>query len=138
MPDGLSDSATITITSNDPAKGTINIPVAGKGLAGRLSVPRTLVIRSPGVGMQGQANLTLKNVGKGILTGSSPGPMPSPTFMEMGGGGGGGNAILPGQHQTLTITFTPTQTGTTLGSIQINVDPPSTGGTTVTLKGISK
>ena len=138
MPDATSDAAMLSITSNDLTKGVINLNLTGTGLAGKLSVPKTLTITSKGVGIAGTANLVLKNVGKGILMGNSPGPMPDPPFGGGGGGGGGGNGILPGKTKTITITFTPTQTGTTPGTIEIDVTPPSTGTTTVTLKGIVK
>ncbi len=139
IPDATLDTATITITSNDPTKGPIVIPLTGTGLPGQLSVPKTLTITSKGIGIEGQAPLVLKNVGKGLLNGTSTGPMPSSIFGETGGGGGGGNGIAPGKTKTLTITFTPTQTGTTPGSIEIDVTPPSTpASATVTLIGIVK
>jgi len=139
-PDATLDTAMITIMSNDPSKPTIPISVTGKGLAGKLSVAKTLVIKSPGVNMQGSANLILKNVGKGILMGTSMPPTPNSIFMEAGGGGGGGNSgILPGKTKPIQIIFTPAQTGTTLGSIEIDVQSPSTPAkATVTLKGIAK
>ncbi len=139
IPDATLDTATITITSNDPTKGPIVIHLTGTGLPGQLSVPKTLTITSKGIGIEGQAPLVLKNVGKGLLNGTSPGPMPSSIFGKTGGGGGGGNGIAPGKTKTLTITFTPTQTGTTPGSIEIDVTPPSTpASATVTLIGIVK
>jgi len=135
-PDATSDSATLSVTSNDPSNRTLNIPVSGTGLPGQLSVPKSLTITSPGVGQTGSAKLVLKNVGKGLLTGSSMPAQPDPPFH--GGGGAGGGGIAPGKTDTITITFTPLNSSPATGSIQLLAKPPNTGTTTVTLKGIVK
>ena len=70
MPDATSDGATLSITSNDPTKGVINLNLTGTGLPGKLSVAKTLTFVSPGVGQAAPAkNLVLKNVGQGSSDG---------------------------------------------------------------------
>jgi hypothetical protein len=135
VPDGLSDGATITIISNDPSKSTITIQVTGKGLAGKIvAAPRTLTFISPGIGEAAPTkSLTLKNVGKGLLTGgisAATGPF---------SGAGGSGSLLPGQAtDPIVITFTPTSATPVTQFLQVTAQPPSTGSTTVTLKGIVK
>jgi hypothetical protein len=132
-PDATSDSATITVTSNDPSKATINIPVTGTGLPGKLSAPKTLTITSKGVGVQGTANLILKNVGKGVLTDSV-----SAATAPFDGGGGSGSIPPHKANPPIVITFMPTSTAPVTSSITVTVDPPSTATTVVTLRGIIK
>ena len=129
IPDALSDSAVITIISNDPTKGTVHIAVTGSGLPGKLAV-KNLTITSVG-GATGMSNLILKNSGKGLLTESV-----SAATSPFGGGGGGSMSILPGQSKMVLITFAGTVTATS--SVTVTVQPPSTATTVVTLKGAAK
>jgi len=130
-PDGLTDGAMITVTSSDPAKGTINIPLTGKGLAGKIvAVPRTITFTSTGIGQPVMKNLVLKNTGKGVLMGSVS------TSTDPFSGAGGMGTIQPHASATIGITFTPTSTDAVTQVLQVTADPPSTGSTTVTLKGI--
>ena len=101
-------------------------------------MPKTLTITSTGIGVPGKANLVLKNVGKGLLTGTSTPADAESAIFRAGGGSRWRNGILPGKTNTIQITFTPTPTGDATGSIQIMATPPSTGSVTVTLKGIVK
>lgn len=141
VPDATSDGATITITSNDPTKGPITIPVTGVGEPGKLSVPKTLTITATaivGAGGEtitaGTANLILRNVGKGVLTGSV-----AAATAPFNNGGGGMGTIQPGKSSPpIMITFTPTSTTTVTQPLQVTAQSPSTGSTTVTLKGIVK
>ncbi len=133
MPTGTAPTGTIAITSNG---GNATVTLKGTGLPGKLSVPKSLTITSTGVGIAVQANLILKNVGKGLLTGSSMPATPNPPFS--GGGEGGGGGIPPGKTAITVITFTPQNTSEAMGSIELVATPPNTGSTTVTLKGIVK
>jgi hypothetical protein len=140
-PDVTSAGATLSITSNDPKNGSINIQVSGTGLSGKLLVPRTLVITATATGAVGRqtftpgtAKLVLRNVGKGVLTGSVAAA--SAPFDD---GGGGMGTLQPGQSSPpITITFNPSSTTTVTQQLAITAQPPSTGSTTVTLKGIVK
>jgi hypothetical protein len=136
-PTGTTPNGTVSITTNG---GDATVTLKGTGLPGKLSVPKSLTIASTGVGIPAQANLVLKNVGKGLLTGMSLPATPNPPFSGGGNGGGGdGNGgILPGKTDITVITFTPQSTNEALGSIQLVATPPNTGSATVTLKGIVK
>ena len=133
-PDATSDSATLMIESNDPAKGTLNVPVSGTGLPGELSMPKSLTLTSTGVGVQRTGALILKNVGKGELTVSVPA-----ATAPFGGGGVAGISISPGTKSLpIAITFVPTSTTEVTQPLVIKIDPPGTGVTTVILKGMVK
>ena len=133
VPDALMDGATITITSNDPSKGTVNIPVSGKGLAGKFVVsPRTISFVSTGVGVPVMKTLTLRNAGKGVLMGSITGG--GPPFTGVGGSG----TLAPGMKDPIEITFTPTSTTPVTQVLTLTAQGFSTGSTTVTLKGSVK
>jgi sugar lactone lactonase YvrE len=134
QPDATADSATIMVESNDPAKSAFNIPVTGSGLPGKLSIPKTLTLRSSGVGVRATANLILRNVGKGMLLVSVPAATP-----PFSGGGGGAVSIAPGKSSSpIAIAFVPTSVGTFTQTLQMVIDAPSIGGTMVTLKGTVK
>ena len=81
------------------------------------------------------SNLTVKNTGKGLLTGSWTGVTTAPysvTANPM-------FSIPPGGNTPITVSFTPTVKGHAApATFMINVNPPSTGARTVTLKGIGK
>jgi sugar lactone lactonase YvrE len=134
MPDAATDSATLVIESNDPTRGTLNIPVSGTGLPGRLSMPKTLTIASTGVGVQGTASLTLRNVGKGVLVASVPA-----ATLPFVGGGESDIHIAPGESSApIAIAFTPASTSEVIETLHVTIDAPGTGDTTVTLKGVVK
>jgi hypothetical protein len=140
MPTGTAPMGTVSITSNG---GNATVTLKGTGLTGKLSVRKSLTIVATATGgagsmtfTPGTANLVLKNVGKGLLMGSSMLAMPNPPFS--GGGGSGGGGILPGKTSTVQITFSPSTTSPATGSIQLVATPPNTGSATVKLKGIVK
>jgi hypothetical protein len=132
-PDAISDSATLIVESNDPTKGALNIPLSGTGLPGQLSMPKTLTIVSTGVGVQGTASLVLKNDGKGVLTVSVPAA--NAPFR-----GGGASITIPAGAKSppVAITFVPTSTTEVTQPIVMTIEPPGTGDTTITLKGVVK
>ena len=133
VPDGLTDGATITIDSNDPVKGAINIQVSGKGLGGKAVVsPRTISFVSTGVAVPVTKTLTLRNAGKGILMGTITGGGSPFT------GAGGSGTLNPGMKNPIQITFTPTSTTPVTQVLTVTAQAPSTGNTTVTLKGSVK
>ena len=132
LPTATSNTATATIASN---AGTDIVQLSGAGLPGALSPPKTLSINGK-VGVPTNAHLTIKNSGKGVLSGSwaaVTNPPYSVTAMPFG-------PLQPGKTATIPVTFTATAKGkaTTTGSLTITVTPPSTGSTTVTIQGTGK
>lgn len=84
IPDALNDAATLDITSNDPARGNLSVSLKCRGLAGKLSVARSVSITGA-VGSPAKASITIKNTGNGVLTGSV-GAASSPYSIYSGGG----------------------------------------------------
>jgi hypothetical protein len=134
-PDATSDTAMLMINSNDATRGALEVKLTGHGFAGKLSAPASFTISGPPDGMPVTSTLTIKNTGKGVLTGSWTGVTTSlysvtanPLFN-----------IQPNGTQPITVGFTPTVKGhAATATFMINVMSPSTGARTVTLKGIGK
>lgn len=134
QPDALNDSATALIGSNDPTQPTMGVLLSGAGLAGRLSVPRTFMITGP-AGQTIEANLTIKNVGKGFLSGTWT-PVAIPPYSIAGGSFG---PLQPGTSADIPIDFSPSAKGPAPSvALAVEVVGPSTGGTVVTLTGMGK
>src|SRR5579872_280721 len=134
QPDALNDSATVLVGSNDPTQPTMGVLLSGVGLAGRLSVPKTFKITGP-AGQTIEANLAIKNVGKGFLSGTWA-PVAIPPYTIAGGSFG---PLEPGTSADIPIDFSPSAKGPAPSvALAVEVVGPSTGGTVVTLTGTGK
>ncbi len=138
IPDPTSGTTTNTaaaiINSNDAARGTINVALNGKGLAGKLSVKAAVNLKGT-VGETTEVDLPIKNTGKGMLSGSWTAVSTAPYSVSAGFFG----PLQPHATSTIAISFTPLTKGRALpASLIISVDAPSTGGRTVTLKGTGR
>ncbi|MGB6552896.1 MAG: choice-of-anchor D domain-containing protein, partial [Candidatus Binataceae bacterium] len=126
-------TATLTINSNDPSNPTVNVTLTGSGEGGKLSAPNNLSITSP-IGQTTTATLTLENKGKGVLTGTVSDESGDPEFSV--GGAPVPLNIAAGESQAVSVSFTPAAKGKAVpATVAITVDAPSTGSTTVNLKG---
>jgi hypothetical protein len=133
-PQGPTNTATATITSNDSTQPSVSMGLSGTGLPGKLSVSKSANLNGP-VNQTTVVNLTLKNSGKGSLSGSWPNLSSGPYTVTAGVFG----PIGPGKTSPLPITFKPTVKGKApTATLTISVTAPGTGGTTVTLKGTGK
>jgi hypothetical protein len=133
-PDVPSDAAAALIASNDALRPTTGVALSGTGLAGKLTVPKTFTIAGS-VGLPIQASLTIKNAGKGFLSGSWAPIAIAPYSVAAGSFG----PLQPGATTNITITFSPTLKGNAPTVVlPITVGGPSTGTTAVTLKGVGK
>jgi hypothetical protein len=132
------DTATLTITSNDAKHGLLDVTLRGRGLLGRLAVPAGITIVGDTIGQPTTATLTLKNAGRGLVTGSWSAVTPT-TAAPFSVAGSPFFSLTPGAKTTIPITFTPAVKGrATNAALIIMVNSPSTGGRTVTLRGIGK
>jgi hypothetical protein len=96
-------------------------------------VPGTFTISTP-VGTTIQGNLTIKNAGRGLLTGDWATVATSGYAVT-----GAPFAIPPGISASIPISFTATVKGNAPTVVlPIGVIGPSTGSTVVTLKGVGK
>jgi hypothetical protein len=132
-PDSPSDFAVALISSNDSTRPTIGVSLNGVGLVGKLSVPGTFTISTP-VGTTTQGNLTIKNAGRGVLSGDWATVATSGYAVT-----GAPFAIPPGMSASIPISFTTSVKGNAPTVVlPIAVIGPSTGSTVVTLKGVGK
>jgi hypothetical protein len=132
-PDLPVDTAAAIVSTNDATRPSIGIALSGVGLAGKLSVPSTFTITAP-VGSNFPTSLTIKNTGKGLLSGDwapvniAPYQINSQHF-----------DLAPGATIPIPITFSPAVKGTNpSAALAIGVIAPSRGNTVVTLRGIGK
>jgi hypothetical protein len=111
------------------------VSLKGAAFAGRASIPAAVSIVGPVLGQQAQATMKITNVGRGTLSGSWTAVTTAPYSVTAGSFG-----PLPFRGtQPITIDFTPTVKGrAATGSLTITVAPPSTGGRTVSLRGVGK
>jgi len=134
QPSATTDSAMLMINSNDATRGMFQVNLKGRGFTGKLSVPASFTIRGS-VGTPTPANLTIKNTGKGLLTGSFPSLTSSPGAPY--DVTGAPFSLQPRTSTTIPITFTaPVKGRAPTATLTISVDSPSTGSRTVTLRGI--
>lgn len=135
-PTMLANSATATITSNDSfGNNSLTVTLSGAGLPGKLSLPTTVTLTAK-AGTTASKNLTIKNNGKGTLSGSWQ-SISTPPFTVTGGNFG---PLSPGKSAPpIAITFAPTAKGSvTPVPLTISVTSPGAVGATVTLKGTGK
>ncbi len=127
------NSAALIISSNDATRPTVGVGLQGNGLAGKLSVPSTFTISGP-VGQNTPANLTIKNAGKGILSGDWA-PVAIPPYLI----DSGHFDLQPGTSTTISISFVPIVKGPAPSvALAIGITAPSTSTTAVTLKGTGR
>jgi hypothetical protein len=138
LPATTRDTATLTITSNDAKHGVLDVTLSGRGLLGRLSVPAAITIVGDTIGQPTTATLTLKNAGRGLVTGSWS-PVTPTAAAPFSVAGNPFFSLMPGTQTTIPITFTPAVKGRAANAaLTIMVNSPTTGGRTVTLRGLGK
>jgi len=129
-----SASQELVVQSGDPRKPSVDVKVSGTAAGGKLSTHRTLSFPKTGVGSSVQKNLVLKNIGKGMLSGSV-GILTSPFSVNPGPFG----PLEPSATATVTITFQPRSASpTTPQTLTIATDPPIPGVVNVQVKGTAE
>ena len=133
-PDAVKNAAAVIIASNDAARPSIGVLLTGVGSTGRLAVARSFRITAT-TGQSTQANLTLRNAGRGFLSGSWTAVSVGPYTVSAGSFG----PLASGATATIPITFSPTTKGAApSAALPVEVVGPSTGSTIVTLRGVGK
>jgi hypothetical protein len=133
-PKAATDTASIVIASNDQSRPLISVVLNGTGAPGKLSVPKAFKITGL-VGRTSQTNLTIKNVGKGLLSGKWE-PV---TVVPYSVAGGSFGPLQPGAIALIPITFAPSEKGAaSIVDLSLIVDRPSLGDRPVALKGIGR
>ena len=98
-----SDTALALISSDDATRPTVGVVLNGTGLVGKLTAPAAFTMTSQ-VGITLPATLTIKNTGKGPLSGDWA-PVSIPPYQV----GSGHFDLQPGATQSIQINFTPTR-----------------------------
>ncbi len=133
-PEAGKHTAAAIISSNDAARPTVGLILKGTGLPGKLSLSKTFTMTGL-VGQTVQANLLIKNKGKGFLSGDWAPVEIAPYHVAAGSFG----PLQPGASIAIPISFSPTVVGKAPTVVlPIGVIGPSTGSTAVTLKGVGK
>ncbi|MDP8239314.1 MAG: choice-of-anchor D domain-containing protein [Candidatus Hatepunaea meridiana] len=123
---------TLTITSNDPDEGEINIPLTGSGLTPDIAVdPEALAFPETEMGRSSQLAITISNEGNIELTVSDitiAGAYYSSDFLNP-------IVIQPDESSEVNVTFLPGETGDLQAVLTITSDDPDEGEVTVDLSG---
>ncbi len=131
-------SATMTITSNDPDEGTVDVSLSGTGTAPPapdIDVdPLTVPFGSVELGSSSASqNVTVTNTGTADLniTGIT---INDPQF-AITSGNISGQTLAPGDSANITIVFTPSAAGPQTGTMTITSNDPDEGTVGVSLSG---
>jgi len=128
-------AGTVTLTTNDSNRPTVNIPVQGTaaapGTAPVLSVAPTVDFGNLGVGQSADRTLAVRNSGTATLsvnslTAGAPFSVVSPS---------GTFTVAPSGEQTVTLRFAPAAAGAQSGSLTIASNDPTRPSVAVTLIG---
>jgi hypothetical protein len=108
--------------------------LSGTGAPGKLAVAKTFVVRGS-TGQTTQSNLTIRNTGKGLLSGSWT-PIADAPYSEAGGSFG---PLTRGETSTIPIDFSPTVKGNAATvTLTINIVGQSGKPTVVKIRGVAK
>jgi hypothetical protein len=118
--DAMTYSVPLAIDSNDPAHPEVDVTLSGTGESGVLAAPSTVTFAATKVGKSATKRVSIRNSGKGVLSGSIPSLggafSASPT---------GPFTLNPAKSLTLTLKFQPEFTGEIESQVTIFVSPPS-------------
>jgi hypothetical protein len=125
-------SGTIAISSTDPNTPFVNVPVLGRGLAGRLETSKALRFGRVRSGQTSTRTLTIRNGGAGLLHGNVNGNVLG-AFSVVSGSG---RFALPrGQTQRIKLRFAPIASAKFNATLLITSDDPSHASVAVRLTG---
>gem|GEM_PF-886240 len=127
-------SASLTLTTNDVARPTVTVGLAGTGIRPTISVATSLPFGEHRVGVPGtMQTLTVSNSGTGTL---------SITNITKSGPGSAAYSFTPstldvpeGQTGTLTVTFSPAVEGLAEATLTLTTNDVDRSSVTVTLTG---
>jgi hypothetical protein len=124
-------SATLSITSDDPAHLSVNLPIGGTGVGGHLLVnlPPIPPALAPTLGFGKVSSVTTRtrtftitNTARGVLNGSVGAfALGSPFSLSQGAGA---FTLQPHQSLTIGVTFAPVATGRVTATLMITDTAP--------------
>jgi len=105
----VESSGSITIASSDPGNGDVQVGISGTGVPGTLSVSATtLDFPATKVHKSKSLNLTIKNIGPGVLTGSID---VSKLTAPFSASGAGSFSLADKKSKVVKVKFAPTAAG---------------------------
>jgi sugar lactone lactonase YvrE len=117
----------VTIISNDPGNGAVEISVTGASVSGTLTLSTT-TLDFPAVKVHGSKSLklTIKNTGLGVLHGSVDAT--SQLSKPFSASGAGKFTLAKNNSKSVTVKFAPSAAGDFSGTISITSDDTSNSG----------
>lgn len=112
----------LPISSGDPRRPYVNVVVTGMVQAGKLTATPSKVALVAKSGSPVSKTVTLRNSGKGMLSGTVQPFAPASPLKLMGGPVS--FTLPPGQSQPITIQFTPANNATVSANLTIETTPP--------------
>jgi len=135
----------LTVTSNDPDEGTVNVPLSGNGIAGPtpdISVAPTAIVFNNEVAgdLSTPDNVTISNNGSAALNVSSISLDDNTNFLLDVNGGPNGCGAAPfsiaiGGSCSVSVTFAPQTAAMFAATLSIASNDPDTPNATVSLSG---
>jgi hypothetical protein len=117
----------MTISSNDPTNGAVQVSLSGTGVSGTLMASISALSFAPvKAGKSAALKMTIKNMGLGVLHGSvdATSKMSKPFSTS----GAGKFTLADKASRVVTITFAPKKAGTFTGTMLISSDDTAQAG----------
>ena len=127
----VASSGSITITSNDPTNGAVQVGISGTGVPGMLFVPAALNFPTVKVDKSKSLKLAIENIGLGVLHGNIDTSGLTAPFSATGGS----FSLAQGKSRAVTVKFAPVAAGMFQQTISITSDGAAPGGASVSVTG---
>jgi hypothetical protein len=125
-------SGSLSITSNDPSNGAVQMSLSGAGVSGTLAVsPASLNFPTKKVHKSASLKLAIKNSGPGVLHGTIDAT--SKLGAPFSASGGGAFSLAEGKGRAVTVTFAPKTPGTFTATILVGSDDTAQAGISVSV-----
>jgi len=124
----------LQIISGDPKHPLVSVRISATIQPGRLSVRRRIGLRTK-PGSTATKTVILRNIGRGMLSGSVEAMYPGSALTLVGGPVS--FTLAPRQTQSITLQFAPSSAGTTSANLAIDTTPPP-GTTMISVTGSAR